>query len=101
MANEFDKPEVDTENTTPEEETKASPKVERLMKIFEALEPEEQTQAFDKISVVMLPEEGTPMDKLDSEGNPEWAPMTEGMPYAEDDATAQKFNAMQDKLQDF
>ncbi len=90
-------PAVEEETTEEVVETEASPKVEKFLKVFDALSEDERLEAFDKISVIMLPDEGTPMEDLDPAG----VPITEGLPYSEDDATAQKFNAMQDKLQDF
>lgn len=90
-------PAVEEETTEEAVATDASPRVEKLLKVFEALNEDERLEAFDKISVIMLPDEWTPMDNLDPAG----VPITEGLPYSEDDATAQKFNAMQDKLQDF
>lgn len=99
MAENLETPIVEEEVREEEtkEEWKANPKVERILKIFEALEGEDQTKVFDQISVIMLPNEWTPPEELDADGKP----ITEGLPFVDDNATAPEFNALQWALQNF
>ncbi len=71
MPEEMNTPEMEMENESPVEEENT--KVDRLMTIFEALSPDEQQAAFDRMWALMVTDE-TPIDAPE-----EW-------PLAEEDA---------------
>ena len=83
-------------------------KVDRVMKVFEALKPEEQRAAFTRMEEIIwgdadpvegdMPAEGDMPPALGWTG---WAPMTEGLPMIDDQATTgSPFEALQNRLQD-
>ena len=76
-------------------------KIDRVMKIFEALSEIEQQAAFARMWEILTPELEVPAEG-DMPPNPMdigwWAPMDAWLPMWDDKATWSPFNALQDRL---